>query len=58
MRNQGWEATINYKLRSGDFTHNFNLNISDSKNKVLDFVGNERIDQNDQLYKITRECPA
>ncbi|MCD8193064.1 MAG: TonB-dependent receptor [Tannerellaceae bacterium] len=55
MRNQGWEATINYKLKSGDFFHNFNLNISDSKNKVLDFGGQERIDQNDQLYKIIRE---
>lgn len=55
MRNQGWEATINYKLKSGDFFHNFNLNISDSKNKVLDFGGQERIDQNDELYKIIRE---
>lgn len=58
MRNQGWEATINYKLRSGDFTHNFNLNISDSKNKVLDFGGNERIDRNDEMYKIIREGSA
>lgn len=58
MKNRGWEATINYKLNSGDFRHNFNLNISDSKNKVTDFGGKERIDQNDQLYKLIREGEA
>ena len=55
MKNRGWELTINYKLNSGDFHHNFNFNISDSKNKVTDFGGKERIDQNDQLYKLIRE---
>ena len=55
MKNRGWEVTINYKLNSGDFHHNFNFNISDSKNKVTDFGGKERIDQNDQLYKLIRE---
>lgn len=58
MRNRGWEVTINYKLNSGEFHHNFNFNISDSKNKVTDFGGKERIDQNDQLYKIIREGEA
>lgn len=58
MKNQGWEATINYKLSSRDFNHNFNLNISDSRNKVTDFGGLERIQQNDQLYKLIREGEA
>lgn len=58
MRNRGWEATVNYRLRSGDFNHNFNLNISDSRNKVTDFGGKERIDQNDQMYKLIREGEA
>ncbi|MHB9055482.1 MAG: SusC/RagA family TonB-linked outer membrane protein [Paludibacteraceae bacterium] len=58
MRNQGWEATINYKLKTGEFNHNFNLNFSDSKNKVIDFGGKERIDQSDQMYKIIREGEA
>ena len=58
MRNRGWELTLNYKLNSGDFHHNFNFNISDSKNKVTDFGGKERIDQNDQLYKLIREGEA
>lgn len=58
MKNRGWEVTVNYKLNSGDFYHNFNFNISDSKNKVTDFGGKERIDQNDQLYKLIREGEA
>lgn len=55
MKNQGWEATINYKLNSGDFRHNFNLNISDSKNKVTDFGGLERINNNDEMYSLIRQ---
>lgn len=58
MRNRGWEATVNYRLRTGDFNHNFNLNISDSKNEVTYFGGEERIDQNDQMFKIIREGEA
>ncbi|MDR0572576.1 MAG: TonB-dependent receptor [Tannerella sp.] len=58
MQNRGWEATIQYRLKTGDFRHHFNLNVSDSKNKVTDFGGEERIDQNDQLYKIIREGEA
>lgn len=58
MQNQGWELTVNYKLKTGDFFHNFNLNVSDSKNKVVDFGGKERIDGNDEMYKIIREGEA
>jgi len=58
MHNKGWEVTVNYRLKTGDFRHNFNLNVADSKNKVTDFGGNERIDQNDQLYKLIREGEA
>jgi TonB-linked SusC/RagA family outer membrane protein len=58
MNNRGWEASLNYRLVSGEVTHNFNLNIADSKNKVTDFNGAERIDQNDQLYKLIREGVA
>jgi TonB-linked SusC/RagA family outer membrane protein len=58
MRNRGWDATVNYRLKTGDFRHNFNLNVSDSRNKVIDFGGEEKIDQNDQLYKIIREGEA
>lgn len=58
MRNQGWEATVNYRLQSGEFRHQFNLNFSDSKNKITDFGGKERIDQSDQMYKLIREGEA
>lgn len=58
MRNRGWEATVTYRLKTGEFNHNFSLNLSDSKNEVIDFGGKERIDQNDQLYKIIREGAA
>jgi TonB-linked SusC/RagA family outer membrane protein len=58
MKNRGWEATVSYRLKTGDFRHNFNLNVSDSKNEVTDFGGKDRIDQNDQLYKIIREGEA
>lgn len=58
MKNKGWEATVSYRLKSGDFNHNFTLNFSDSKNKVGDFGGDYRIDQNDQMYKLIREGVA
>ena len=58
MKNQGWEATISYRLKTGDFNHNFNLNISDSRNKVTDFAGKERIDNSDQMYKLIRKGEA
>lgn len=58
MRNRGWEATVNYRLRTGEFNHNFNLNVSDSKNKVTDFGGEERIDRSDQMFKLIREGVA
>jgi TonB-linked SusC/RagA family outer membrane protein len=58
MENKGWELTLNYRLKTGDFRHNFNLNLSDSKNRVTNFNGQERISQNDQLYKLIREGEA
>ena len=58
MRNRGWEATVTYRLRSRNFDHRFSLNVADSQNEVTDFGGKERIDQNDQLYKLIREGEA
>jgi TonB-linked SusC/RagA family outer membrane protein len=43
MRNQGWEITLGYKLKTGDFHHNFSFNVSDSKNKVTKYDGDELI---------------
>jgi len=58
MQNRGWEATISYQTKSGDFTHNLSFNIADSKNKVIDFGGKEQIKQGDQMYNIIREGEA
>ncbi len=58
MRNQGWEATINYHAKTGAVDHNVRLNMADSKNEVVDFGGNEQIDSNDQLRKLIREGEA
>lgn len=58
MKNQGWEATIGYRAKSGDFKHNVSLNIADSKNEVIDFGGNEQINSGDQMLKIIREGEA
>ena len=58
MQNRGWEVTLNYQTKTGNFNHNFNLNVSDSKNKVVDFGGEEQINGSDQMYKIIREGEA
>ena len=58
MQNRGWEATVNYRLKTGAFNHNFNFNIADTKNKVIDFRGEEQINSNDQMSKIIREGVA
>ncbi|WP_108823261.1 TonB-dependent receptor [Dysgonomonas sp. Marseille-P4361] len=54
MRNQGWEITANYYLKTGAFKHNFMLNVGDSWNKVTKFIGNEQISTSDNISKIIR----
>jgi hypothetical protein len=58
MRNQGWELTLGYRAKTGEFHHNVNFNIADSQNKVIDFGGNEQINSSDQMLKIIREGEA
>lgn len=55
MENRGWEASFIYNFITGRFKHNLNLNIADSKNKVTDFGGEERIHQSDQMLQLIRE---
>lgn len=54
MKNQGWELTLGYRVRTGSFNHDFSGNIGDSRNKVLRFVGDEQITTADNISKITR----
>lgn len=58
MKNRGWEATVGYRGKTGDFRHNVSLNIADSKNEVTNFGGNEQINSGDQMLKIIREGEA
>lgn len=39
VRNRGWDASLSYKGRNGDFKYGITFNISDVKNTVLDLRG-------------------
>ena len=54
MQNKGWDLSVNYRLKTGAFTHNFNFNLGDSWNKVLEFPGDEQITQVEELSRIIR----
>jgi len=54
MQNRGWELTIGYRAKTGDFNHNISFNLADSKNKVLAFTGNELIHSGDSKSDIIR----
>ncbi len=54
MDNQGWELTINYNLRHGDWEHNFNFNLADSRNKVVKY-GDPAIHENDGVTVLIQE---
>lgn len=54
MQNRGWELTLGYNLKSGDFKHAISLNLADSKNKVLLFTGFEEIHSSDNKSDIIR----
>ena len=54
MQTQGWDLSVNYRLKTGAFTHNFNFNLGDSWNKVLEFPGDEQITQVEELSRIIR----
>jgi TonB-dependent starch-binding outer membrane protein SusC len=39
VKNQGWEATVDYNLRGRTVTQSFSLNIADNKNTLLALTG-------------------
>lgn len=39
VRNRGWDASVSYKDRAGDWKYGVSFNISDVKNTVLDLKG-------------------
>lgn len=54
MKNQGWDLSVNYRLKTGDFKHNFYLSLGDSWNEVLKFPGNEQIKGLEELSSLIR----
>lgn len=55
MKNYGWEITLNYRMKTRDFTHYFGLNVGDSRNEVTGFMGDEQIKTSDNISQIIRE---
>ncbi|WP_330443851.1 SusC/RagA family TonB-linked outer membrane protein [Flavobacterium sp. C4GT6] len=53
--NRGWEVSVNYRHSGEIFTHNLTVNVGDSKNKVLDFNGQERLTNLEEMQVILRE---
>ena len=54
MSNHGWELSANYRLKSGDFVHNFNFNIADSYNELKKFPEGEAISSSDEIQFLRR----
>ena len=54
VSNRGWELSVNYTLRSGDFTHNFMANVGDTFNKLEKFPEGEQITSSDEIQFIKR----
>ena len=47
VQNEGWEASINYKFKTGKMQHSLTANIFDSQNKVIDTHGEQWINGTD-----------
>jgi len=45
VRNRGWEISLNFKDKAGDFTYGIGGNLSSNTNKVLHFQGNPDVIQ-------------
>ena len=54
MANHGWELSANYRLKTGDFVHNFNFNIADSRNKLTEYPEGESITSSDEIRFLRR----
>lgn len=39
VQNKGWDWSVNYRDKVGDFSYNIGFNLSDVKNKVMDLKG-------------------
>ncbi|WP_210418034.1 TonB-dependent receptor [Flavobacterium sp. KBS0721] len=53
--NKGWEISATYRHKGKVLNHSLMLNFGDSKNKVLDYGGKERLSGVEELQVILRE---
>ena len=54
LKNKGWEVSVNYFLKTGDFSHNFMFNIGDTKNKVTKLVSGREIKSSGEYYLLSQ----
>ena len=55
VQSEGWEVSATYRHFGDVFSHTLRINLGDSRNKVLDFQGNERLTGVEELQTILRE---
>lgn len=53
--NRGWEISATYRHKGKLFNHSLTVNFGDSKNKVLDYKGGEKLTGVEELQVILRE---
>lgn len=53
MKNKGWELSVNYNLKTGDFAHQFTFNLADSKHEVTKFPNNFEVKGMSEGHRIT-----
>jgi TonB-linked SusC/RagA family outer membrane protein len=53
--NRGWEISATYRHKGKVLNHNLTINFGDSKNKVLDYNGNEKLTGVEELQVLLRE---
>jgi TonB-linked SusC/RagA family outer membrane protein len=54
MRDLGWEFSVKYTLRTGDFVHSFMANLADNRNEVISFPGNQELNGDAELQTVIR----
>jgi TonB-linked SusC/RagA family outer membrane protein len=56
VRNQGWEAKIDYQIKGAQVTHSFSFNIADNQNKLLDLANSvkEYIFKREEFWFVRR----
>jgi TonB-linked SusC/RagA family outer membrane protein len=55
LSNQGWEVSATYRYATKSFNHSLTVNVGDTKNKVLDYQGGERLTGLEELQVLLRE---